>query len=201
MRYTVETRFTDTELLVVFALDFLCIEAPLRCQNGEKPVHIPIDLSFFENFSTQYFDSAAQVVKIRSSTRPHQGIEDLRLKLIKWSIHPVLSPRSDDIGFIVQVIKQFDERIIRYLLVRAANNNDFSAASFYSCFKTSGLCGSCAEFKSTHSIVADQELIQFISQKSTYAITNDQNFKGFLSVREHVMEILNKLDRSFMHLL
>jgi len=129
MRYAVETRLTHTEMLVMFTLDFLCLEAPLDRQNGEKPVHIPIDLSFFEYFSTQYFDSAAQVVEIRPGSRPDQGIEHLRLKLIEYGIHPVLSPRSDDVGLIVQVIKQFNKRIIRYLLVRAANNNNFSTAS------------------------------------------------------------------------
>ena len=77
MRYTVKTGLADTELLVMFTLDFFCPEALLHRQNGEKSIHVPIDLNFIKNFSAQNFDSATQVMKIGSTNGPHHGIEEL----------------------------------------------------------------------------------------------------------------------------
>ena len=77
MRYTIKTRLTETKLLVMFTLHFLGPEALLHRQNGEKSVHIPIDLDFIEDFSAQDFDSATQVMKISPTNRSHHGIEEL----------------------------------------------------------------------------------------------------------------------------
>ena len=83
MGYAVKTGLADTELVGMLTLDFLDPKAPSLSKNRQKPVHITVNISVFDHFSTEYFDCTTQVVETGCSERPHQGIEECGFKSIE----------------------------------------------------------------------------------------------------------------------